>query len=916
MASVVTEKPSGTSTIMATGTTNLKQPYGAVEIESLLDMSEPSERAGDTEMAPHFAVQVPADISGHSNPSTRLLFLADPGAEPDPTDQEEELDPSNYLIPELLGLHAEHVHHDAHSGDDEEAEETEDPDEVDDTVFGRQLPLMTRRRVEFDAALEAQEAERAERNAHKYKPTKKEELRYESDDTDEEDVLDPLALGPIHIENLERQEREMYGNSAIRHYKDYNGQRARRVANVKLDYEPKISPPWPRNNTPLEKAYYFCVLLGLDPLYELMECRNLMLCVHSNVKQLGKDRFSILFKDALRSAVVMMQHVERDHIRNFKQNFDNNFLNVISWLNNQDMQGLRYRRQEIYQKLYHITRDLTAKCSKFLECYDLILDPSRTRPEAIWRCLVHTLDLGLLSYIGRHVDPIDEKYLGVPRQTFTIPGPFALPAAGEIKSADTVLDSIPKEMALLDERFQALNPIMRCPPVAQVPLPAKIPIVEHELITLCRHPVAYLEKYLEESPLWIFHLTTSPLPYAPLYLSADVDTLTNTWGPGWGGLHEATFGMGKIVAWFPGTRKPVVLDVEGIDDDEKKEKERLAQEKEQRRLELERRERKRQEAKRREEEEQKKQGEEATKQKEAEQDTSDGWTTVTKKKPASGKPDQTSAPAKAAFSSLTPPSGPATMAKPKLNAKNRANVRNMLAKTQQAAPPAAKAPPPMSTISTYRAACTSRTDPQSSRVTTPPAWSKSSEVAQSSYPPILAKAAKKSKKSDKSNAAAIKAEVQKSKPSPITIAPLPLLTPPASDSAPSPNIKDWTSPPLTSATSLPPRTKLAATTTQNQIQDQGHPTYPSTTSGHGLQLPASSPLPSPLPATEIPISLPLALDIGFKSLGSRPCISDFQIEPIPPSTTSRSECPSLGTSPAGSRQGSPVSWKDEGPDQM
>lgn len=895
MASVIIEKLNGMST---TAATNPPKPHCAVEIESLLDMSEPSDNSGssgDTEMAPHFPVpvqvQVPVGTSGHSNPGTRLLFLADHGAEPDPTDEEEveELDPSKYLIPELLGLHAEHVdndddddnNHDADSGDDEETEEIEDPDEVDDTVFGRQLPLMTRRRVEFDAALETQEAERAERNARKYKPTKKEELRYESDDTDEEDVLDPLALGPIHIENLEPQEREMYGNSAIRHYKDYNGQRARRVANVKLEYRPKIPPPWPRNNTPLEKAHYFCLLLDLDPLYELMECRSLMLCVHSNVKQLGKDRFSILFKDALRPAVVMMQHVERDHIRSFKQNFDNNFLNVISWLNNQDMQGLRYRRQETYQKLYNLTRDLTAKCSAFLECYDLNLDPSRTRPETIWRCLVHTLDLGLLSYIGRHVDPIDEKYLGAPRDTFAIPGPFALPAAGEIKSADTALDSVPKEMALLNEKFQALNPISRCPPVAKVPLPAKIPTVEHELITLRRHPVAYLEKYLKEEPLWIFHLTSSPLPYAPLYLSADVNTLTNTWGPSWSGLHEATFGMGKIVAWFPSTRKPVVLDVEGIDDDEKKEKEKLAQAKEQRRMELERRERKRQEAKRREEEEKKKQGEEATNQKEAEQDTSDGWTTVTKKKPATWKPDQTSAPAKAAFYAVNPPSGPATMVKPKLNAKNRANVRNMLSKTQQAAPP--------SIISTSSATSTSRTDFQSARVTTPLALPKRSEVAQSSHPPILAKAAKKSKKSYNSNAAAIKAEAQKPKPSPIRIAPLPLLT---------------------------PRTTMAATTTQVQTQDQDHPVTPATNSGHDLQFPPSSPLPSPLPTTDIPISLPLALDIGFKSFGSRPCISDFQIEPIPPSTTSRSECPSLGTSPANSRQGSPIGWKDEGPNQM
>ncbi|MCJ1355264.1 MAG: hypothetical protein MMC33_005255 [Icmadophila ericetorum] len=825
-------------------------------------------------------------------------------AKPKSTKQFElQVDPSQYLIPELVpGLHVDDVRN-----SDEEEEEEEDPEVIDHTRFGPEVPMMTRRRVEFDAALEAQEAERAERKAHKYKPTKKEELRYESDDSDGDDVLDCEALGPIHIENLRPLEREMYGNSAIRHFKDYNGQRARRFANVKLEYLSRIPPPWPRNNTPLDRAHYFCFQLDLDPLYELMECRNLILCVHSNLKLLGKDRFSILFKDALRPAVVMMQHIEREHIRNFKQNFDNKFLYVISWLNNQDLQSLRCRRQENFQMLYRITQDLTAKCSAFLECYDLGLDPSCTRPETYWRCLVHMLDLGLLSYIGRHVDPIDEQYLGVPKETFAIPGPFALPAPGESQTTGTAfpLESVSDEIARCNEKFQALNPISKFPPVAQVPLPAKIPIVAHELITLRRHPVAYLEEYLGEGNLWIFHLTSSPLPYAPLYLSSDVNALTNTWGSRWSGLHAARFGLGKIVAWFPNTRKPVVLDVEGIEDEEKIEAERLAGEREKKRIELEKK-REEEGQKRRQEEGRKKQQEEAKEQVEIEEETGEGWTTVKKKKPAMAK-QEPFIPFKATSAPLNTPAGPA---KTKPNGKTRAIIRN-LAKNQQSTPPASQSIPPEPSMSTSRATSISRTStssavPESSRATTPLAAPNSPEPTQTSHPPIFAKAPKKPKKSK----AAINKNLQasKPKPSPIKVAPFPLLTPPSSDSAPSPK----TTTTITSHHFSRPSSSSPTTTSENQNQTHGPESGPIPSPTTSETEPPTSPLPP-----NLPISLPLARSIGFASFGSRPCISDFQIAPIPPNTSTRSECPSLGTSPGGSREGSPDRgmWDDgEGKD--
>lgn len=112
----------------------------------------------------------------------------------------------------------------------------------------------------------------------------------------------------------------------------------------------------------------------------------------------------------------------------------------------------------------------------------------------LWRCLVQTLDLAVLSYVGAHVGKFDERY-----STGNLT-PGSIPSAQQ--------EGLTTEQSA--QRFMVLD----C-----------------EIRLSRRHHLRCLDSFLGQQPVWIFEDRVAET--LCLYLSADIQTFSDIWGPLW-----------------------------------------------------------------------------------------------------------------------------------------------------------------------------------------------------------------------------------------------------------------------------------------------------------------------------------------------------------------------------------------------
>lgn len=182
------------------------------------------------------------------------------------------------------------------------------------------------------------------------------------------------------------------------------------------------------------------------------------------------------------------------------------------------------------QKGYHPTGDfnLNRECDDILVLLGILSTHNKFRhsepqsPSAIymWYCVVHTLDLAVLSYSGAHIENFDDTYLEVRKESFEIPREFLV--LGEF------------------EQPQGIGQPMFVPPV-----------------TLRRRSLQCLDNFLHRD-VWVFHTKPENVTgNGKLYLQTDVRTLADIWGPLWascrkskpGEIYEFNVGNGTILPW-------------------------------------------------------------------------------------------------------------------------------------------------------------------------------------------------------------------------------------------------------------------------------------------------------------------------------------------------------------------------------
>jgi hypothetical protein len=137
-------------------------------------------------------------------------------------------------------------------------------------------------------------------------------------------------------------------------------------------------------------------------------------------------------------------------------------------------------------------------------------------PAYLWTMAVHFLDLAVLSYVGTHTEDLDDTYSDGSDGSLHIPGHFS------------TLHSIEPE----------------CP-------------VDSSNMSVERRKLQCLDQFLGHRSVWVFQNATTGPTSERLYLSTDVATLADIWGPLWKtkpdehsrNIFRYDIGSGFIVPW-------------------------------------------------------------------------------------------------------------------------------------------------------------------------------------------------------------------------------------------------------------------------------------------------------------------------------------------------------------------------------
>ena len=160
---------------------------------------------------------------------------------------------------------------------------------------------------------------------------------------------------------------------------------------------------------------------------------------------------------------------------------------------------------------------LTAQCGEMLSSIDLSPHPSvHVGSPIVWDCAVQSLQLGVLSYAGAHLQRFDLQLIG-----------------SEIPSFQ-----LPINIAYEDSTLREISSRPNC-----------------TVITLQRRQFQCLDKLLRSCRPWVFHQSAFRDDNEPLHLSTSIESLTDLWGPSWkimgehGSIQQYDIGNGSIVPW-------------------------------------------------------------------------------------------------------------------------------------------------------------------------------------------------------------------------------------------------------------------------------------------------------------------------------------------------------------------------------
>ncbi|KAL9073843.1 MAG: hypothetical protein Q9161_002675 [Pseudevernia consocians] len=288
-------------------------------------------------------------------------------------------------------------------------------------------------------------------------------------------------------------------------------------------------------------------------VYELLTCRNMALSVYANCKtlqasSLAGDYFSILVlcEASVRSRqnVVSLKRVSINDVQGLAESFVR-ATRILPSLNFAETSVRGTNDMAMFLSLeffllMHTFGGIHTRCNTLFDQLGLVglvaelelgtfrkrLDCGKNEPSAKdvnyfsalfarWRCALEILDFGILAYEGAHVSRFDQHIFDTNIDEFSLPeySLCFLPLAHERAHEETCV------------HFYRLR--MNC-----------------------------LAEFVDNSEVWVLGRATDP-PNQALYLSTDIETFADVWGPVWKVADQSQSGMfsrynvggGSIIPW-------------------------------------------------------------------------------------------------------------------------------------------------------------------------------------------------------------------------------------------------------------------------------------------------------------------------------------------------------------------------------
>lgn len=271
-----------------------------------------------------------------------------------------------------------------------------------------------------------------------------------------------------------------------------------------------------------------CSRTSSKEIFDLLECRNLMVRVYSSLKSLQKagfcgSFFSVLVLDKYQLAVARLVPIQITSVEFLVQLFQTTLTAIghvalsSSDSSISDGQGASFIAGNPHRTRYDrtLSQALTKSCLDLLALVQL--EPAGTvAPQYIWRSTAHFLDLAVLSYVGAHTENIGETYLQMPISSFTV-SEHLIPTG--------------------DQRGEDCG--------------------SEKYIYMKLRKLQCLDQFLRQKDVWVFHAGAVITSDQRLYLSTDADTLADIWGPMWKTKSDPSarevsrynIGNGFIVPW-------------------------------------------------------------------------------------------------------------------------------------------------------------------------------------------------------------------------------------------------------------------------------------------------------------------------------------------------------------------------------
>lgn len=332
------------------------------------------------------------------------------------------------------------------------------------------------------------------------------------DNVAEDRILNPKA----YFDKLKSMEREIFNNSAISVYKTGFSNGA-----GDDNFFLRI-PEYADNSIETERVVSLIKSTGSWMLLQLLECHNYAFRIGASLLRLQETGYCtsqislLVLAGSDRSNVTKLVQVDIEEILNLRAAFGGLLSALISRMSLFGRDSQESIHAAIKQEDLHY--GVTVKCTEML--LKIGLSPyvlSNGEQHVLWECAVQTLELGVLSYAGAHIERFDQDLPEVNIDLFKIP-----------------------------RRFMYHDLVLR----------GMSPWDDHE-IHFRRRRLQCLDKFLGEQQPWVFHRDFSTGGNQRLFLSASIQALTDLWGPSWKIIHDSEpgkiqrldIGNGAIIPW-------------------------------------------------------------------------------------------------------------------------------------------------------------------------------------------------------------------------------------------------------------------------------------------------------------------------------------------------------------------------------